>query len=232
MDLGPPTPRRSVPLRTLHNHTPTRVTIEHRAQVGVVLVVVVGACILFGLAANKPSSETVLVRAAHYTKVGQPCSTMLLFIVSVLRHSEYQNAALSLSCRHAMNVQAEVQTPSLQAERWVRTVKHAMHAPLLRPGWLSDLPRDPEFNAHVGRPARQAAQVAGDEPSPSGQDHDGLGGGPETQAVEAAERADVTTPEQAQQEAHPAQRQPAPPRPNTWSSMRRLPNLHESLEWQ
>ena len=160
----------------------------------------------------------------------------------------------------------------------MRTVKQAMHAPLLRPGWLSDLPRDPEFNAHAARPARQVAQVAGDEPGQSGQDNaslrvgaanvsdaadrqraaaaagddvqpntpsdalpeassgsqqDGLAGGPETQAVEAAERADVTTPEEAQHgEARLSQEQPAAPRPNTWSSMRKLPNLHETLNWQ
>ncbi len=115
----------------------------------------------------------------------------------------------------------------------MNTVKQAMHAPMLRRGWLSDLPRDPEFNAHVGRPARQAAQVAGDQQQQQQQQQQGgLTEGLASQAAEAAERADVTTPEQAQQEARQTQEQPAAPRPNTWSSMRKLPNLHESLEWQ
>ena len=45
-------------------------------------MVVVGACILFGLAANKPSSETIVIRAAHYTKVIS-CALQCLLFVSV-----------------------------------------------------------------------------------------------------------------------------------------------------
>ena len=191
-------------------------------------MVVVAACILFGLAANKPTSETVVIRAARYTKVGPLCSTVLVTVGCIsVRHAKNQTAALLLPCcRTAEGLGADT---CAQAERWVHTVKQAMHAPMLRRGWLSDLPRDPEFNAHVGRPARQAAQVAGDQPQ---QQQDDLTAGPATRAAEAAERADVTTPEQAQQEARQTQEQPAAPRPNTWSSMRKLPNLHESLEWQ
>jgi len=47
-------------------------------------VVVVGACILFGLAANKPTSETVVIQAARFSKVGPPCCIVpLLLVVSV-----------------------------------------------------------------------------------------------------------------------------------------------------
>ena len=250
-----------------------------------------------------------------------------------------------------------------------------MHAPLLRPGWLTDLPHDPDFDAHVQPPARQTAQAAGVQPSQSNQTGSTLTTGvgsagkaaqqqshsaadahsvpadtpqhaaaqesrvaavgaeqglahpaqaaptnasraadvagaqprpdvpavdpiaaqtysaavaaasstaitgqqaprpraeqdskqlPEseaTQAAKGAEQAAVTAHKDAQQDSQPGrgkdktkqqhsaakedsaaeqlpapevepQRAPVAPRPNTWSSMRKLPNLHESLKWQ
>ena len=128
-------------------------------QIGIVVVAVVAACMLVGLAVHQPSSELAGIQPTRHAQVHQRDLCQMSRAISWGCGIPLQAATADRSMNKTSRSTCDSQLAGLRSASILRQVgqglhmvRSAMRAPLLRPGWLSNVLRDP-----AGKHLRQTA---------------------------------------------------------------------------